>query len=68
MNAALMCSKASDESATPQPFFDALDAEFAFTVDVAATGEHTKCRHWFGPARAGMTRSPWTGRPTAWPS
>ena len=48
LNSALMFSKASDEWATPQDFFDALDAEFHFAVDVAATRENTKCAGYFG--------------------
>jgi phage N-6-adenine-methyltransferase len=43
MNSALMFSKASDEWETPQAFFDALDAEFGFDLDVAATPENAKC-------------------------
>ena len=34
----------SDEWQTPQWLFDALDAEFSFTLDGAATPENTKCK------------------------
>jgi len=44
-----MFSKASDEWATPQEFYDKLDAEFNFDVDAAATAENAKCLHWLGP-------------------
>lgn len=43
MNSALMFSKASDEWATPQDTFDALDAEFAFILDAAASDVNHKC-------------------------
>jgi phage N-6-adenine-methyltransferase len=37
----------SVELETPQPFFDALDAEFHFTLDVCATPENAKCARYF---------------------
>lgn len=49
MNSALMFSKASDEWSTPQDTYDALHAEFHFTVDAAASTENAKCGIWFGP-------------------
>ena len=49
MNNALMFSKASDEWATPQVFFDALHAEFEFGLDVAASVENRKTAVYFGP-------------------
>jgi len=48
MNTAVMFSKASDEWATPREFFEALDREFHFKTDAAATPENTQCAHWFG--------------------
>jgi phage N-6-adenine-methyltransferase len=48
MNKAVMFSSASDEWATPQAFFDALDAEFGFAVDIAATADNAKCVGYFG--------------------
>jgi phage N-6-adenine-methyltransferase len=36
-------SSRSEEWATPQDFFDALDAEFHFTVDAAASEQNAKC-------------------------
>lgn len=53
MNNALMFSKASDEWSTPQDLFDALDAEFSFTLDAAASAENAKCPLWFGPTHHG---------------
>lgn len=50
MNSALMFSKASDEWSTPQTLFDALDREFSFYFDAAATAENSKCQGcYFGP-------------------
>lgn len=42
MNSALMFSKASDEWSTPQDFYDALDAEFEFDLDAAASHDNHK--------------------------
>lgn len=50
MNSAVMFSRASDEWSTPQAFFDALDAEFGFGLDAAATAENTKCLRWLHDA------------------
>ena len=47
MNSAVMFSKASDEWATPQAFFDALDREFVFGIDCAATPENAKCDEFY---------------------
>lgn len=48
MNTALMFSSATDEWETPQAFFDALDVEFGFAIDIAATAENAKCAAYFG--------------------
>ena len=40
---AVMFSSATDEWETPQAFFDALDREFHFTLDVAASMLNAKC-------------------------
>lgn len=45
---------------TPQPFFDALDAEFGFTLDVCATHETAKCERYFTPIEDGLSQ-PWSG-------
>lgn len=47
MNTDLHFSSRTDEWATPQQFFDQLDAEFAFTLDPCATPENAKCAHYF---------------------
>jgi phage N-6-adenine-methyltransferase len=50
MNNALMFSKASDEWRTPQATFDALNAEFGFDFDAAATSENSWVDgDYFGP-------------------
>jgi phage N-6-adenine-methyltransferase len=45
---------------TPQHFFDALNAEFGFTLDVAASPTNAKCPRYFTPKDDGLTQ-PWTG-------
>lgn len=42
-------SKGTDDWATPQDLYDALDAEFGFDLDTAADGTNEKCLRWFGP-------------------
>lgn len=48
MNSALMFSKASDEWSTPQGFWEALNKEFDFDVDAAASAENRKLDRYFG--------------------
>ena len=43
VSTAVMFGKATDEWETPQAFFDALDAEFGFDIDLAASVENAKC-------------------------
>lgn len=42
-----MFSSTTDEWATPQNVFDALDKEFKFTLDPCATKENAKCKNFF---------------------
>lgn len=51
MNTVAMFGKASDEWTTPQDFYDALDLEFNFQWDAAATRANAKCGwySYFGP-------------------
>ena len=42
-----MYSTGKIEWATPQWLFDALNAEFGFTVDACATEDNAKCLNWF---------------------
>ncbi len=67
MNNAVLFSSATDNWETPQAFFDELDAEFHFDLDVAATIDNRKCGMYFGPDhlcreyRDGLTAA-WGGR------
>lgn len=45
------------EWGTPQEFFDPLDAEFHFTVDVCATPGNAKCVRYFAPL--GLSPATW---------
>jgi len=53
----------TDDWATPQVLFDALNAVFKFETDVCAVPENAKCRHFFSPAQNGLLQV-WTG--TCW--
>lgn len=46
---ALMFSSGKDDWGTPPELFAALNAEFGFTLDVAANAENHLCDVWFGP-------------------
>jgi phage N-6-adenine-methyltransferase len=48
MNKDVMFGRATDEWRTPQEFFEALDAEFGFDVDVAATADNRWKERYFG--------------------
>lgn len=56
----VMYSSATDEWATPQDFFDALDAEFHFTLDPCSTDENAKCQKHYTRADNGLSMD-WTG-------
>ena len=45
---------------TPQDFFDRLDAEFHFTLDVCALPENAKCARYYTPADDGLQQA-WSG-------
>lgn len=53
-------SSASMEWETPQEFFDRLDAEFHFDLDVCATAENAKCARYFTPEEDGLAQE-WGG-------
>ncbi len=46
--------------ATPQTFFDALDAEFQFTLDPCASVENAKCKKFYTVAENGLAQD-WSG-------
>jgi phage N-6-adenine-methyltransferase len=48
VNRELMFESCGDERATPQAFFDTLNAEFNFSLDAAASAENAKCALFFG--------------------
>lgn len=50
----------SDEWATPQELFDALDAEFDFDLDPCSTSENCKCEKHYTMADDGLKKS-WGG-------
>lgn len=51
---------ASIEWPTPQELYDEIDAEFKFTLDVAATAENAKCPDFFTEYDDGLSQS-WHG-------
>lgn len=60
----VMFSSKTDMWATPQAFFDALDKEFHFELDVCATRENAKCGLYFTKDDNGLAM-PW-GHRTCW--
>jgi len=56
---ALFTSK-SDEWATPQAVFDALNEEFSFDLDPCATDENHKCENYYTLAQNGLSKD-WGG-------
>jgi site-specific DNA-methyltransferase (adenine-specific) len=52
------------EWGTPQEFYDDLDAEFGFTLDVAANVDNAKCERYFTPEVDGLAQD-W-GREVCW--
>lgn len=64
MVSAVLFSSKTGEHATPQEFFDNLNREFGFTLDVAATPENAKCARYFTEKEDGLTRG-W-GAETVW--
>lgn len=60
MNTTVMFSSATDLWATPQSFFDQLNAEFHFNLDPCATPENAKCTKFFTKEIDGL-RQNWGG-------
>lgn len=63
MNNEVMFSSKTDLWATPQAFFDELNREFGFTLDVAAAPENAKCEKFYTKEQDGLVQ-PWDG--TVW--
>lgn len=59
-NLAVHFSSETDLWATPQDFFNLLDAEFHFELDACATDENAKCRSYFTERDNGLLQK-WTG-------
>jgi site-specific DNA-methyltransferase (adenine-specific) len=53
-----MFSSKTDQWATPQAFFDELNREFHFTLDVAADATNHKCPAYYDKAVDGL-KQPW---------
>ena len=60
MNKEVMFSSATDNWATPQNFFDKLNAEFHFDLDVCADEINHKCDRYYTKEQDGLTM-PWKG-------
>ena len=54
MNNDLMFSSKTDMWATPQDFFDKLNAVFRFETDVCATHDNAKCDNYYSPDDNGL--------------
>lgn len=55
-----LMSSNSDSWETPQDFFDKLNAEFKFNLDVCATNANTKCRLYYDQDMDGLAQT-WKG-------
>ena len=55
-----MFSSKSDEWATPQTFFDEINKEFNFNLDVCATEENHKCDKYYTMHDDGLSKK-WGG-------
>ena len=53
-------SSKTPEWSTPQEVFDALNSEFAFTLDPASTDENAKCKKHYTQEQDGLAQS-WEG-------
>ena len=56
MNTEAMFSSKTDMWATPQSFFDKLDAEYHFELDACATPDNAKCKRYFTPEVDGLSQ------------
>ncbi len=55
-----MFTSSTGEWSTPQSVFDALDAEFHFTLDACATSENAKCAKFYAKEQDGLVQE-WPG-------
>ena len=61
MNNDVMFSSKTDMWETPQSFFDSLNNEFHFGVDVCAIPQNAKCDNFFTPEQNGLAQN-WGGK------
>ena len=64
LNTKVLFSSKEEKWATPQDFFDKLNDEFHFTLDVAASPDNAKCANYFTEEQDGLAQS-WGGH-TVW--
>ena len=57
MNTKVLFSSKEEKWATPQDFFDKLNDEFHFTLDVAASPDNAKCANYFTEEQDGLVQS-----------
>ena len=57
MNKEVMFSSATDLWETPQDFFDILNDEFHFDIDVCALPENAKCGKFYSPEDDGLSKN-----------
>lgn len=57
MNNNIHFSSKSNEWSTPQDFFDELNKEFNFDLDVCASKENTKCKKYYNKDEDGLNRN-----------
>ena len=60
MNTDVMFSSKTDMWETPQDFFDKLNDEFHFTLDVCATPQNAKCARFYTKEQDGLAQK-WDG-------
>lgn len=63
MNKDVMFSSKTDMWATPQDFYNSLNAKFKFQTDVCAIAENAKCDNYYSPEQNGLEQD-WKG--TCW--
>lgn len=54
-------TSSTDDWATPQSFFDDLNKEFDFELDVCASDQNAKCPKYFTKSDDGLSQE-WTGK------
>ena len=61
MNTVTMFSSKTDMWATPKDFFEKINLEFNFDLDVCAIPENAKCEKFFSPEQDGLKQE-WVGK------